>query len=89
MLGKYLKQAEVKEFKLRTHTESKLVNVAFFSWIDSFNRRVHYRQQYFKASQHWSLMRKCLFFRKLQAYTLKQRALKFKYRNLFLMQSIV
>lgn len=88
VLGKYLKQTEVRELALRQCVEFKLTNATFYRWIDSYNTRVHYRHQYFKATQHWRIGRQQALFDKLKAFTITQRANKFKFRNFFLVKCI-
>jgi hypothetical protein len=53
-MGAHLRQTENKELLLRNKVESILLNATFYQWIDSFNQRMRYREQVFKATAHWS-----------------------------------
>jgi hypothetical protein len=55
VIGKHLKKTENAELKLSAWVDQKLLNATFYQWIDNYNARVHYRQQYFRAAQHWRL----------------------------------
>jgi hypothetical protein len=55
IVGKYLKKTEIAELRLNKWAEAKLANATFYQWIDTYNARVHYRQQYFKATQYWRI----------------------------------
>lgn len=54
IMGTHLRVTENKELELRSQVEEKLLNATFYRWIDSFNQRMHYREQVLKATAHWS-----------------------------------
>ena len=88
-MGPYLRRLEDKELKLRVWVEDKLKNCTFFTWIESFNSRISYRQNLYLAINHWSKKSLQEHFMKWICFNQRRKNDKIKYRNFFMVKCII
>lgn len=88
-MGPYLRRLEDKELKLRVGVEDRLKNCIFFTWIESFNNRVAYRQSLYAAISHWSKRNIKQHYQKWIRIVKRRKDDKLKYRNFFMVRCIM